>query len=210
MPRPAALPLLAVLLLPGVAAAQSAAGGTETFGPWLLTCFQDRMTDTAECRMLHRQPVEPAAPGHAALALEVVDRGGRLVPAVTARDLTLEGAARGVLAVTGTAQLRFPPNRFYDMPCTLEGRSLVCAPRDADLARAATELPAADRALVRITGLLVPEAQAMREPVEIRVSDTGPALARFRSRVPAGSAPPPPPGFDVREMLGRLLRLLQG
>ena len=199
-----------ILLIAAPALAQVGTGPTETFGPWLLTCGQDRMTDTAECRMLHRTPVEPASPGHAALTLEVVDRGGRLVPAVTARDLTLEGAARGVLAVTGTAQLRFPPNRFYDMPCSLEGRSLVCAPRDGDLARAATELPAADRALVRITGLLVPDAQAMREPVELRLSDTAPALARFRSRVPAGTAPPPPPGLDVREMLGRLLRLLQG
>lgn len=203
-------PLALLLLLAIPAAAQTGTGPTDTFGPWLLTCAQDRMTDTAECRMLHRTPVEPASPGHAALALEVVDRGGRLVPAVTARDLSLEGAARGVLAVTGTAQLRFPPNRFFDMPCALEGRSLVCAPRDGDLARAAAELPAADRVLVRITGLLVPDAQAMREPVELRLSDTPPALARFRARAPAGTAPPPSPAMDIREMLGRLLRLLQG
>ena len=205
-----ALPAAAQPASGTAASGTTASGPTETFGPWLLTCTGDRMTDTTECRMLHRTPVEPATTGHAALALEVVDRGGRLVPAVTARDLTLEGAARGVLAVTGTAQLRFPPNRFFDMPCGLEGRSLVCAPRDADLARAAAELPGADRVLVRITGLLVPDAQAMREPAELRVADTAPALARFRARAPAGSAPPPAPALDVRDMLGRLMRLLQG
>jgi hypothetical protein len=199
-------PLL-LLALPALAQTGTQTGGTETFGPWLLSCTLDRMTDQSSCRMLHRQPVDPASAGQAALTLEVEDRGGRLVPVVAARDLNLEGAARGVLAFTGTAQLRFPPNRLFEMPCGLEGRSLVCAPREGDLARAAAELPTADRVLVRVTGLLVPRDQAMTEPVELRLSDTAAALARLRARVPAGSSPPPPrPGLDLREMLERLLR----
>ncbi|MBB5694599.1 invasion associated locus B family protein [Muricoccus pecuniae] len=209
-------PLLAILAA-GPALAQGGApatggapgGVTETFGPWLLSCAMDRMTDNSACRMLHRRPVEPASAGMAALALEVEDRGGRLVPVVAARDLSLEGAARGVLALTGTVQLRFPPSRLFEMPCGLEGRSLVCAPREADLARAAAELPGADRVLLRVTGLLVPDAQAMREPVELPLSDTPAALARLRARQPEGTAPPPPPAWlDLREMLSRLMSLL--
>ncbi|WP_424134683.1 hypothetical protein [Roseomonas chloroacetimidivorans] len=184
-------------------------GQTASFGPWLLSCTTDRMTDRAECRMLHRLPVQPASAGLAALTLEVEDRGGRLVPVVAARDLSLEGAARGALALTGTVQLRFPPNRLFEMPCGLEGRSLVCAPREGDLVRAAAELPAADRVLVRVTGLLVPEAQVMQEPVELRLSETPTALSWLRARQPEGSTPPPPSGlWDLREMLSRLMGLL--
>ena len=204
--------LLLLLASPALAQGKgpAAESGTETVGSWLLTCATDRMTDQSSCRMLHRMPVEPASAGLAALALEVEERGGRLVPVVVARDLSLEGAARGALALTGTVQLRFPPNRLFELPCGLEGRSLVCAPRESDLARAAAELPAADRVLVRVTGLLVPEAQAMREPAELRLSDTPAALARLRARQPEGSAPAPAPSalWDVREMLSRLLGLL--
>jgi hypothetical protein len=211
--------LVALLLLtaaPALAQGKgpAAEGGTEAVGPWLLSCSTDRMTDATACRMLHRLPVEPASPGLAALALEVEERGGRpiplLVPVVTARDLSLDGMGRGALALAGTVQLRFPPNRLFELPCGLEGRSLVCAPREGDLARAAAELPAADRVLVRVTGLLVPEAQAMRDPAELRLSDTPAALARLRARQPEGTAPPPAlSGFwDLREMLSRLMGLL--
>ena len=197
------------LLAAGPAFAQGAppAVGMESFGPWLLSCRLDRMTDRAECRMMHNRPVQPASPGLAPLVLEAADRGGRLVPVVAARDLSLEGAARGALALAGTVQLRFPPNRLLDLPCGLEGFSLVCAPREADLARAAAELPGADRVLIRVGGMLVPEAQAMAEPVELRLSDTPAALARFRARQPEGSAPPPAPS-GLFELLERLMGLL--
>lgn len=213
----ALLPVLLALAAPaalaqgkGPAGESGPGTGVETIGSWLLSCATDRMTDQSGCRMLHRMPVEPASPGLAALALEVEDRGGRLVPLITARELSLDGAARGVLALAGTVQLRFPPNRLFELPCGMEGRSLVCVPRDADLARAAAELPAADRVLVRVTGLLVPDSQAMREPAELRLSETPAALARFRARQPEGAAPPPAASalWDIREMLSRLLGLL--
>lgn len=182
----------------------AAAQVDEGIGTWRLSCATDRMTDRAACQMLHARPVERSEPGRPALALEVVERDGRLVPAVTARNLTLEGAARGLLALSGTAQLRFPPSRFFDMPCALEGRSLVCAPRDEDLARAEAELPAAERALVRMQGL----AGTNAEPVELPLARTAEALARFRREAPPGSAAPAePPAFDGRDLLGRLLRL---
>ncbi len=213
----APLPILLLLVAPaalaqgkGPAAESGPGTGTETIGSWILSCATDRMTDLSGCRMLHRMPVEPASPGLAALALEVEERGGRLVPLITARDLSLEGAARGVLALAGTVQLRFPPNRLFELPCGMEGRSLVCAPRDGDQARAASELPAADRILVRVTGLLVPDSQAMLEPAELRLAETPAALARLRTRQPEGTAPPPAASglWDLREMLSRLLGLL--
>jgi hypothetical protein len=205
--------LLAVLLAAAPAAAQpvpvpSPLGMVpEEIGPWRLSCVIDRMTDRADCLLRHREPVERAqGPGGASLVLEIQDRGGRLVPMVTARDLSLEGAARGLLAVTGAAQLRFPPHRFFEMPCGLEGRSLVCAPKSEDLARAAEELPAAATALVRVTGFGGATAQA--DPVELRLDRARDAMARFRVRVPEGSAPTAQPsGLTLPEILLRLQRL---
>jgi len=192
--------LFAASLLPFPAAAQV----DQVIGTWRLACATDRMTDRAACQMLHARPVERSEPGRPALALEVVERGGRLVPAVTARDLTLEGAARGLLALSGTAQLRFPPNRLFEMPCNLSGRSLVCAPRPEDLARAEAELPAADRVLVRMQGL----AGTNTEPVELPLDRTAEALARFRREAPPGSSgSAEPPAFDGRDALQRLFRL---
>ena len=97
MIRPASiLPLLAALVVGTPAAAEV----NESIGTWRLTCATDRMTDRTACTLLHEQPVERSEPGRPSLALEVVDRGGKLVPAVTVRDLTLESAARGLLALT--------------------------------------------------------------------------------------------------------------
>ena len=199
--RSAATLFALVLLLPPAAAAQ-----VETsIGTWRLSCATDRMTDFTTCRMLHARPVERSEPGRPALALEVVDRGGRLVPAVTARDLTLDGASRGLLALSGAAQLRFPPNRFFEMPCDLEGRSLVCGPHPADLARAEAELPAADRALVRMEGF----AGTAAGTVELPLAGTAEAMVRLRREVPPGlpGRAEPPLGFDGRDALQRLFRM---
>jgi hypothetical protein len=187
--------------------ATAAAAQPVEIGAWRLACTTDRMTDRGVCLLRHRDWAEPPAAGQTGLSLEILDRGGRLVPAVTARDLGLEQAARGLLAVAGTAQLRFPPQRLLEMPCGLEGRNLICAPRPEDAARAEAELPLADRALVRMTGL---SGGKPDEPAELPLVGTRDALARFRREVPAGSTPPPepPPGLEVRELLQRLQRLL--
>jgi hypothetical protein len=206
----AAAAAVAVLLAAAAAGdAWAQAGGRsavdETFGPWRLTCATDRMTDRKACTLLHQQPVERSEPGRPALALEIIDRGGRLVPAVTARDLGLEGASRGALALAGAAQIRFPPNPMFEMPCGLEGRSLVCAPRAEDAARAEQELAGARSALVRMVGL---GGSSTAEPSELPLSATREAMARFRALVPPGSQPAEPPGFDPREVLQRLRALL--
>jgi hypothetical protein len=207
----AATALLALLLGTPAVAQISAPNAVppEEIGSWRLSCVADRMTDRNDCLMRHRQPVEPATSASASsLVLEVQDRGGRLVPIVAARDLTLEGAQRGLLALTGTAQLRFPPNRFFEMPCGLEGRALVCAPRPEDAARAAEELAAAPAALVRVVGFGAGGTTG-NEPVELRLERTRDALARYRARVPEGTAPPVPssPGLSLPELLGRAGRL---
>jgi hypothetical protein len=201
----------ALLGLAGRAAAQTttpAAVPPEEIGTWRLSCVTDRMTDRADCQLRHRDPVERATgPAGSSLLLEVQERGGRLVPVVVARDLTLEGAGRGLLALTGTAQLRFPPNRFYEMPCGLEGRNLVCAPKPEEIARAAEELPASSSVLVRMVG--IGTGTTSGEPVELRLERTRDALARYRARVPEGSAPavPTSSGLSLPEMLLRLQRL---
>jgi len=202
------LALLALAEVAPPAAAQQAAPVNEAIGTWRLTCVADRMTDRTACTLLHAQPADRSEPGRPSLALEVIDRGGRLVPAVTARDLTLEGASRGLLALTGTVQLRFPPNRLIEMPCGLEGRSLVCAPRGEEAARAEAELPGADRMLLRVvaTG---GGGGGTTEPVELPLRGTREALARFRQQVPPGSAATgaDQPGLDAREILQRLRQL---
>jgi hypothetical protein len=200
------LPLL-LAALAGVQPAAAQPQVDETIGTWRLRCAVDRMTDRAECVLRHRDWVEPPSPGQAGLALEVQNRGGRLVPVVAARDMPLEGAARGILALTGTAQLRFPPNRHFEMPCGLEGRSLVCAPRPgADMARAAEELSGAARVLVRMVALGT-AGGAQTEPAELPLAGTREALARFQRLAPDPPPPPPPPGAEVGELLERLRRL---
>lgn len=209
MTRPVPLALLLAALAGGAVAQTTTPAGVppEEIGSWRLSCVADRMTDRADCQLRHRDPVERATGAGASLLLEVQERGGKLVPVVTARDLSLDGAQRGLLALTGTAQLRFPPNRFYEMPCTLEGRSLVCLPKPEDQARAAEELASAGTVLVRMVGFGSGSDRA--EPVELRLERTRDALARYRARVPEGSVPatPAPSGLSLPEMMLRFQRL---
>ena len=197
------------ILLAAPLAAQAQTHPAEEIGSWQLACALDRMTDRAACLLRHRDWVESPAAGDTGLALEVIDRAGRLVPAVTARNLTIEGATRGLLALFGTAQLRFPPNRLFEMPCGLEGRSIVCAPRPEDAARAEAELLPAGQALVRMVGTGAGSTAA--EPVELRLGGTRDAVARFARQAPrepgAALDSPPAPGFDARDILQRLFRL---
>jgi hypothetical protein len=175
-------------------------------GSWRLACVQDKMTDRGACVLRLKDWVDPPAAGAPGLALEVLDRRGRLVPAITARDLTLEGAGRGLLALTGTAQLRFPPNKLFEMPCSLEGRSLVCAPKPEDVERAEKELLGADRALARIVGAT--GASSTTDPTELKLSGTRDAIARLAKEAPPGAVGAEPPGLDAREILQKLMRAL--
>jgi len=201
--------ILAISLLLSISGAALAADTTATdIGSWRYACVVDRMTDTSRCAMRLRDWVEAPSGGNPGLALEVEARGGRLVPVVAARELRLEGAARGLLALAGTVQLRFPPNRLMELPCGVEGRSVVCAPRTEDAARAEQELATADSVLVRVVG---PGGTGGAEPVELRLSSTRDALARFRRDSPPDAArPAESSGLTLPEILLRLQRIFGG
>lgn len=194
---------LAFCLILLLAAAPRAETTREEIGPWRLSCHADPMTDRTSCVLAHRDPVERAAVGPA-LSFEIIDRGGQLLPAVTARDLSFDSAARLLFALGGVAQIRYDRQPMMELPCGLEGRHLVCAPRGADAARAAAELPVAERVLVRMSGLL-PGGASPADPVELRLAETRTAMERFRRLQPAGGGAPPP-GLDLRDLLGRLPR----
>lgn len=189
--------LVLVLSLSAPAAAQPV---TERIGAWLLTCVTDRMTDRTECRLRHRDPVEG---GDAPLELEITQRGGRFLPVLVSRGLTLETAGRALTALTATAQMRFPPERLFEMPCGLLGRAVVCAPRMEDGDRIARDLPGARTALVRLVGLGAPGTTAV--PMELQMEGIEEALGRLQSRVPAGAGTPDgAPGFSLPDVLRRL------
>lgn len=204
MQRIASLLAPALVLTLG-ANAQPAPPAAETIGSWQLACSQDRMTDRSRCVLRLDQWVDRPGERSPGLALEVQDRGGRLVPVVTARELTLDGASRGLLALSGSAQLRFPPEPLHELPCGLEGRSLVCGPRAAEAERAERELARADRVLVRMVGLGGSGEDS--EPVELRLSGTAQAMARFRQFTPPGPPQQDAPGLGGREALDRLRAL---
>jgi len=199
------LAILALMTLP-VAAQMPVA---EEIGTWRLGCATDRMTDRAACQLRHRDWVERPGVGlanAAGLALEIQDRGGRLVPVVTARDLGLDGASRGLMALAGRVQMRFGANPMFEMACTLEGRSLACFPSANEAAAIERDFAAADRLLVRVSSLGT-GVGSTAEPTELRLERTRDAIAALRRQIPPGAQPPAPEGNDLREILGRMLRL---
>ena len=171
----------------------------EELGSWRLGCVIDRMTDRAACQLRHRDWVERPAGSGAGLAREIQDRGGWLVPVVSARELGLDGAQRGLTLLGGRVQVRLGANPMFEMRCALDGRSIFCFPHPADAERIERELAGADRVLVRLGG--------SAEPTELRLDRTRDAMAAYRRQVPPG--PPVPEGNDLGEMIGRLQRLFQ-
>lgn len=203
--------LLPALLLPVLAAAQPRAvptdKRTEQIGSWVLSCQSDPMTDRGACSMRHRLWIEVPKPGEPGIALEVINRFGQLVPAVTVRDLTLEAAPRGFMALTATVQLRFDRNPLIELPCGLDGFAVVCAPKEADARTAAAQLAAARTVLARVRGTGPLPAQGPTDPVALDLDRTSEALARFRPQAPESPPPATPLGQDWREMLERLMQL---
>lgn len=181
----------------------------EEIGTWRLGCVTDRMTDRAACQLRHRDWVERPGAGlanAAGLALEIQDRGGRLVPVVTARDLGLDGASRGLMALAGRVQMRFGASPMFEMACALEGRSLACFPSASEAASIERDFAAADRLLVRVSSLGAGVGSTV-EPTEMRLERTRDAMAALRRQIPPSAQQPAPEGNDLRELLGRMLRL---
>lgn len=178
---------------------------TREIGAWLLACSADPITDRTDCTLRHRLWIVPPegreGPG---IALEVVLRDGRAVPAVTARALTLADTARGALAVAASAELRLDQNPALELPCSLEGRDAVCLPAGEAAARGEAALPGAARALVRLrTAARI--AGGGGEIYALDLARTAEAIAALKERGP-GAPPPPSPARSFLDELERLIR----
>ncbi len=202
--------LLAFALCPLSTLAQARRLDTPHFeqliGSWLLFCATDPMTDVQACRMRTKLWLVAPAENQVGMALEVQQRSGRLVPVVAVRELSLNTAWSGLLALTATAQMRFDGGAMATLPCMLEGASVVCAPTQSDVGRLADELAKARTVLVRfrVVGnlpLSVPDG-----PLALDLDHTQDALARYRAAGPE-LAPEPSSFFrDLKDAAERLLR----
>ena len=201
---------LCLLLAPIVAVAQprkiDVPHSEQEIGSWLLSCAMDPMTDAQVCRMRHKLWLVVPNDSHPGMALEVQQRFDQLVPAVTVRDLSLGTALSGLLALTATAQLRFDGHAMVELPCSLEGASVICVPGKADAATQADQLPKARSVLVRFRSvgnlpLPVPDG-----PLALDLDRTPEALVRYKLAGPASDGARPWFGEDVKNSVEQLLR----
>lgn len=212
MKRAIALIVVYLLLGPVVAVAQprkvDVPHKEQEIGSWLLTCAADPMTDTQVCRMRHKLWLAVPNDSDPGMAFEVQQRLDLLVPVVTVRHLSLGTALSGLLTLTATAQLRFDSNPMIELPCALEGASVLCAPGKADTGILAEQLPKARSVMVRFRAvgnlpLPVPDG-----PLALDLDRTAEALDRYRLAGPAGDGAQPWIGQDMKGVIERLLRSL--
>jgi len=200
-----------LLLAPTLAMAQArkvdVPHSEQAIGSWVLSCASDPMTDTQTCRMRHKLWLVVPGNGHPGLALEVQQRGGQLVPAITLRDLSFSTALSGLLTLAATAQVRFDSAPMLELPCSLEGTTVMCVPQQADNVRAAAELAKAHTVLVRFKSFGNLPLGVPDDTLALDLDGTQDALVRFRV---AGPATEPTSGFgqDVSDTVDRLLRRL--
>jgi invasion protein IalB len=152
----------------------------QTIGAWVIACATDPMTDARVCRMRHRLWLVVPNETQPGMAFEVQLRDGHPAPAVTVRDLSLTTALSGLLTLTTTAQLRFDGAAMAELPCALDGTSVVCAPTKADAASLAEQMAKARTVLVGIRAvgnlpLPVPDG-----PLVLDLDHTREALDRYR------------------------------
>ncbi len=182
---------------------------TDDIGSWQLSCFSDPMTDRKTCTLQHRLWIEEPQNGVGGLRLEVLNRHSQLVPALAVRNLTVETAMRGLMALTATAQVRFDGNPMMEFPCGLEGRAVVCAPRADQAVAAGAQLAAANTVLIRIRATGPFPTQGPTEAVALDLDQTSKALERALGQI-ADSTPRPGTswtGGDMMEMFDRLRNL---
>jgi hypothetical protein len=204
-----ALPLV-LLLAPVLALAQprkvEIARTEQPVGSWLLSCTADPMTDAQVCRMRHKLWAVVPQSGRAGLAFEVVAKGDQLVPAITSRDISLSTAWGGLVTLTATAQIRFDSNPMIELPCSLEGTSVICTPSKADTQSAADQLVKARSVLLRLRPLGNLPLPLLDDPVALDFDRTAEALTRYRVAGPAVDAPTTSLTQDVKGTVDRLLR----
>jgi len=209
MKQAIAAPVLWLLCGSAVAVAQprnvDVLHSEQEIGSWRVICAMDPMTDTQVCRMRHRLWLTVPGDSEPGMAFEVQQRFDLLVPAVTVRHLSLGTALSGLLTLTATAQLRFDGNPMIELPCTLEGASVICVPGKADGAVLAEQLPKARSVMVRFRAagnlpLPVPDG-----PLALDLDRTPEALDRFRLAGPAVGGAQPGLGQELKGAVERLL-----
>jgi hypothetical protein len=173
----------------------------EDIGPWVLTC-----PTAANCLLRHRSWLLPPTVVGPSAALEVVWRGGRAMPVVAIRGLSVGTALGSVLLLRANATAKFDDATEMDLPCAPDGGALVCVPTGAASVDAASELATSRMVLVRLRlhpggGTPLPELSRSLE-----LQQTSVALARFRAASPVGEAEPAIAGLDLRGFLDRLAR----
>ncbi len=173
----------------------------EDIGSWVLTC-----PTAANCLLRHRSWLLPPTGGGPSAALEVVWRGGRAVPAVAIRGLSVGAALGGVLLLQANAATKFDATPEMDLPCVPDGGAILCVPTGAAAVDAASELATSHMVLVRLrlhpgAGTPLPELSR-----SLDLQETTTALARFRATSPVSAAEPAIAGLDLRGFLDRLAR----
>lgn len=191
----------AIVVLVGGQSFAQVRPSAEDIGSWVLTC-----PTTANCLLRHRSWLLPPTGGGPTAALEVMWRGGRALPAVAIRGLSVGGALGGVLLLQANAATRFDDASEIDLPCAPDGGAIVCVPTGAAAADAASELATSRMVLVRLRlhpGGAIPLPEISRS---LELLQTTTALARLRATAPAGEAGPAIAGLDLRGFLDRLAR----
>jgi hypothetical protein len=173
----------------------------EDIGSWVLTC-----PTSGNCLLRHRSWLLPPAGGGPSAALEVVWRGGRAVPVVAIRGLSVGAALGGALLLQANAATRFDSAAEMDLPCAPDAGAIVCVPTGAVATDAASQLAASRMVLVRLRlhpggGTPLPD---LSRSLELQQTTT--ALARFHATSPVGEAEPAIAGLDLRGFLDRLAR----
>ena len=173
----------------------------ENIGSWVLTC-----PTAANCVLRHRSWLLPPIGGGPNAALEVVWRGGRAVPMVAIRDLSVGAALGGVLLMQANAAMKFDDASEIDLPCAPNSGAIVCVPTGAAAADAASQLTISHMVLVRLRihpGGATPLPEISRS---LELQQTTAALARLRATASVGEAGPAIAGLDLRGFLDRLAR----
>jgi len=191
----------AIAILVGGQSSVQVRPSDEDIGSWVLTC-----PTTANCLLRHRSWLLPPTGGGPTAALEVMWHGGRAVPVVAIRGLSVGGALGGVLLLQTNATTQFDDAPEMDLPCAPDGSAIVCAPTGAAAVDAASELASSRMVVVRLRlhpGGATPLPELSRS---LELQQTTAALTRFRATAPVGGAEPAIAGLDLRGFLDRVAR----
>lgn len=192
---------VAIAVLVGGQSSMQVRPSAEDIGSWVLTC-----PTTANCLLRHRTWLLPPIGGGPTAALEVTWRGGRAVPAVAIRGLSVGGALGGVLLLQATAATKFDDASEMDLPCAPDGGAIVCVTTGPAAADAASELATSRMVSVRLRlhpGGATPLPEISRS---LELQQTTAALVRFHATSRVGMAEPVIVGLDLRGFLDRVAR----